>query len=324
MVSYDASKGNFPGYLQLVKRNSTTWATVAYDSTSGLTGVQSTTTQASATPFSWAAMLLSRIERQDIWDQIISTTDTPQIRRIDSFICPSDRDVLSIQDRPGLTYVANTGAWDRLASGLPLSGTNIGEASANGVFFDQTVASPLQSRLSGMRDGAGTTLMLSENIHKTYDPTTPGAPLFCWAASGSAPPNNAGSEQQFGVVWVVANPPQPVAGPTLAGATMANQEGLNRIGNVDVNDPLVMTAMATLPYFARPASAHRNGANVAFCDGHTQLLRDDIDYSVYQRLMTSYGGKCVDPTNWNNELTPPNGVIYKFRTAPPLSNQDFE
>ncbi len=286
--------------------------------------VRSTNAGETPVPFSWAAMLLTRIERQDLWDQIISTTDTPPIRRIDSFICPSDRDVLSIKDRPGLTYVANTGAWDRNASGLPLSGANIGEVSANGVFFDQTVANPLQSRLSGIRDGAGTTLMLSENIHKTYDPNVPGAPLFSWLASGSTPTNNAGSEQQFGMVWVIANPPQPVVGPTLAGAGMTNQEGLNRVGNVDVNDPAVMSAMATLPYFARPASAHRGGANVAFCDGHTQLLRDDIDYTVYQRLMTAYGKKCVDPTNWTNGTNPPNGVIYQFQSAPPLSNQDFE
>lgn len=325
MINYDSSKGNFPGYIQQVKRNSTTWATVAYDSTSGLVGVQSTATLSQAVPFSWAAMLLTRIERQDLWDQMISTTDTPPIRRIDTFICPSDQDVLSTKDRPGLTYVANTGAWDRNTAGLPLSGATAGEVSANGVFFDQTVANPLQSRLSGIRDGAGTTLMLSENIHKTYDPNVPGAPLFCWAASGSTPPNNAGSEQQFGMVWVVANPPQPVAGPTLAGANTTNQEGLNRVGNVDVNDPLVMSAMATLPYFARPASAHGSGANVAFCDGHTQLLRDDIDYTVYQRLMTAYGGKCDDPASQRGSNPPPlPDVIRQFRTAPPLSNQDFE
>jgi prepilin-type N-terminal cleavage/methylation domain-containing protein/prepilin-type processing-associated H-X9-DG protein len=327
MVSYDASKGNFPGYLQLVKRNSTTWATAAYDAPSGTTFVQSTAQQTQAIPFSWAAMLLTRIERQDIWDQIISTTDTPQIRRIDSFICPSDRDVLSFKDRPGLTYVVNTGAWDRNASGLPLSGTNMGDVAANGVFFDQTVASKIQSRLSGIRDGAGTTLMLSENIHKSYDTSASTVPLFSWLASMSPTlantlPNNPCSEQQFGMVWVVpatngSTSPAPLtAGQTTV--TVNDQEPINR------NTSDAVDFRNDMPVFARPASAHRGGANVAFCDGHTQLLRDDIDYLVYQRLMTSYGKKCVDPTDWTKGLTPPNGTIYLFQTAPPLSNQDFE
>ncbi|MCA9185315.1 MAG: DUF1559 domain-containing protein [Pirellulaceae bacterium] len=38
-----------------------------------------------------------------------------------------------------------------------------------------------------------------------------------------------------------------------------------------------------------PGSRHRNGVNVAFCDGHTQFLRSDIDYLVYWHLMTSNG-----------------------------------
>src|SRR5207244_6495813 len=77
MVSYDASKGNYPGYLQTVKRNSTTYATAVIDSSSGRVVVQSTTSTPSV-PFSWAAMLLNRIERQDIWDQIVDH-NTPSV-----------------------------------------------------------------------------------------------------------------------------------------------------------------------------------------------------------------------------------------------------
>ena len=35
-----------------------------------------------------------------------------------------------------------------------------------------------------------------------------------------------------------------------------------------------------------PASNHPDGVIVAFCDGHTQFLLDNIDYRVYQHLMT--------------------------------------
>jgi len=36
-------------------------------------------------------------------------------------------------------------------------------------------------------------------------------------------------------------------------------------------------------------SNHGGGANVSFCDGHQHFLRDDIDYTVYQHLMTPNG-----------------------------------
>ena len=104
MISYDASRQNFPGYIQVVKRGSTNSATAYYDSAANPPGiyVRSATSNETPVPFSWATMLLSRIERQDIWDQIVSSDDTirPAIRRVDTFICPSDRDAFSVADRP--------------------------------------------------------------------------------------------------------------------------------------------------------------------------------------------------------------------------------
>lgn len=38
--------------------------------------------------------------------------------------------------------------------------------------------------------------------------------------------------------------------------------------------------------YARPSSRHGDGAVVSFCDGHTYFLVDDIDYRVFQHLMT--------------------------------------
>jgi prepilin-type N-terminal cleavage/methylation domain-containing protein/prepilin-type processing-associated H-X9-DG protein len=38
---------------------------------------------------------------------------------------------------------------------------------------------------------------------------------------------------------------------------------------------------------ARPSSQHPGGANVSFCDGRAQWLRQDIDYGVYVQLMTT-------------------------------------
>ena len=109
------------------------------------------------------------------------------------------------------------------------------------------------------------------------------------------------------MVWVVNVTPS-------AGTNIDQQERI--CGN---EDDLVYFE-PTIPRFARIGSSHRNGGNVAFCDSHVQFLRSDIDYTVYQRLMTAKGNKCVDPVNHLNL----SGAINTFRTLPPLSNQDFE
>ncbi len=64
--------------------------------------------------------------------------------------------------------------------------------------------------------------------------------------------------------------------------------------------------------------------NVVFADGHTQYLRDDIDYIVYQRLITPNGRNCVDPVNWGNPVGSSPPAIVTFRKAPPLSEADYQ
>jgi prepilin-type processing-associated H-X9-DG protein len=115
----------------------------------------------------------------------------------------------------------------------------------------------------------------------------------------------------------VSENPQP-------GNTFVDQEPINRAGDdVYGNDPMFDP---NLPRFARPASNHPNGVSVAFCDGHTDFLRDDVEYVVYQQLLTANGKKCVDPRDHNAGVKPPDPAhpIYKFRTAPPLSEDDFQ
>ena len=159
-----------------------------------------------------------------------------------------------------------------------------------------------------IRDGAGTTLMLSENSDKSIEPVPANGPYFTWIGGDSI---DFGTEQQLGMVWVVETEPQP-------GNNIDEQERINRNADDLVDfDP-------TTPRFARPASKHPGGVNVAFMDGHGQFMREDIDYIVYQQLLTSEGRKCVDPTDWTQELTSPTGFIYQFRAAPPLSGSDYQ
>ena len=51
------------------------------------------------------------------------------------------------------------------------------------------------------------------------------------------------------------------------------------------------------PRYARPASAHSGGFNVAMCDGSARFVADIIDYGVYCVLMASDGSKANDPNS---------------------------
>lgn len=314
MISYESSRGQYPGQCQLVKRGQTEYLAARDTDNNGKLEVYNET-KANAWSISWAAMLLPRMERQDIWDKLVDRTADSGvssglsmesfeiIRPIESFVCPSDTDARSVADRAALTYIANSGAWDRDTGYNFLMPTtaklDIGDTVDNGVFlnraeYERAGTQAPSNRMGNIKDGAGTTLMLSENIHKDYD-TLP----FTWLA---------GTEQQLGMVWVVNTTPTP----------SNNLDGQERIDGQEGS-----TFDAKLPRFARPASAHGNGVNVTFCDGHGMFLRDDIDYTVYQRLMTTNGKKCVDPIKWTNSLSA-GQPIYIFRNKPPLSNQDYE
>ncbi len=313
-IHHDSAKGQLPGFSQFVKRSTSEYADVGYDNVERKFTVKTTTATtpsqiASVAGLSWAGVLTSKLERNDIWDGIVNPADKTipvPMPPIATFICPSDPEVSAFPDTAGLSYSANCGGWDRGSSGtflIPTSANpNVGDTVDNGVFFDlaeyeRNGTKGPSARMSNIKDGAGTTLMFAENINKTYfDPSN--APLFGWLT---------GREQQLGIVWVVptsGTAPQP-------GNSINDQE---RIGG---NESDLVDFDSSFPRFARPASAHGSGANVAFCDGHSMYLRDDIDYIVYVQLMTPNGRKCVDPANHANNLTP-------FRNAPPLAEKDYE
>jgi prepilin-type processing-associated H-X9-DG protein len=268
---------------------------------------------------SWAARILPQLERQDLWDRIVNGADFPGdaqstvISPVDVFVCPADTDLTSVPDNAGLTYVANTGAWDwnntsgnfDLANFL--SGANMGDTKDNGLFMNLTMGTA-NNRLSNVKDGTGTTLMLSENIHKDTD--------FSWFGVVGTAGNADGGEGEFGMVWVV-----PASGttPTYAypGSTANEQVRFSYVDPKDTSFP------DKGPWYTRPASKHPGGSvNVIFADGHGRAIEPSIDYLVYQQLMTPNGAKCVDPTNWNN-VNPPSGPIYLFRTAAPVAEKDI-
>jgi prepilin-type N-terminal cleavage/methylation domain-containing protein/prepilin-type processing-associated H-X9-DG protein len=316
-VAHDSAKGQLPGMTQFIKRGNAEWATVDLKAPKWVVA-SSTAAPSSGNTYglSWAAILLPRLERNDIWDSIVQPPvqqGEVQMPPVAVFVCPSYGDALSAPDTLALTYSVNSGGWDpRSAStGALTLATKKGDTVDNGVFadaagYERASAKAPITRMGAIKDGAGTTIMMAENIHKTYYDAS-NVPTFSWLTG-----TRTGVEQQLGMVWVV--PPSGQTAPQ-PGDTINNQE---RIGGNSAN---VADFPPNMPRFARPASAHGSGANIAFCDGHSQYLRDDIDYIVYVQLMTPNGRKCVDPDNHDNGL--PTGNIAAYRSAPPLAEKDY-
>jgi prepilin-type N-terminal cleavage/methylation domain-containing protein/prepilin-type processing-associated H-X9-DG protein len=314
-VNHETARGEFPGYAQFVKRAKTEWADIGFNGDQGkftvVSRIITNPTPSNLTDvaaFSWATILLPRLERQDIWDQIVQPPRNNSgepievlIPRMEVFLCASDTDAVAQANIAGLSYSGNTGAWD-------WNGDNfLGDSVDNGVFFSMADAERAgvkkgpKTRMGSIKDGAGTTIMYAENFHKNYLAAT-GAPMFSWL--GNAVPAEI-MEQRFGIVWVANTQPQP-------GNTREDQERINGNSTGTVQFPF------DIPAFARPAGTHGGGVNVAFCDGHGDFIVDSIDYIVYQQLLTPDGRKCVDPAG-----TATINEIQKFQAAPPLAEDDY-
>jgi prepilin-type N-terminal cleavage/methylation domain-containing protein/prepilin-type processing-associated H-X9-DG protein len=256
MQTYASQKQQLPGRVN----------NVSYNSASG----------PGTTAVSWVAALLPFTERSDIWDEIrAADLAAAEIPRLELVICPSD--VQASGATPGLSFVGNAGYWD-----IPASDNPSGDFPENGIFLGRldTDGSRLvaiegpRMNLDQIKDGVATTLLLSENV-QAGRPDSPGG-------SDSAPASwlLSPTEQGDGFVW-------------------ANEYPLNqRTSQAQINwgmedDPYDRRIR---PYrYCRPSSNHPDGINVAFCDGHGTFIRDDIDYRVYQQLMTTQGRKAKVP-----------------------------
>jgi prepilin-type N-terminal cleavage/methylation domain-containing protein len=300
LISYSTGgKGSFPGWAQSQK-------------------VQ-TGTGVGVIPISWAAKILPQIDQQTLRDQLLDgsmASDAPP--RVDVFICPSDA---SVNPKLGtLTYVVNAGMPDPLQHPLPAAYAS-SDVPANGVCMD------LRDGRKGtankdIKDGAASTLLTSENVHKDIDvsgmPCTWLGPLqtnflsTTPAASAANSTMTTNPEQRFGMVWPY------ISGSHLNPGKM-NIQPFNR--DFDQNDtPAPYSTFGSR--FARPASEHGEVFVVSFCGGNTREINENIDFRVYQQLMTPDGQKIAeadDPTYLIEKDLP---TAERFM-VPPLNDADY-
>ena len=123
---------------------------------------------------SWAAKLLPQLDQTALWEQLLTNNNGNGVTNsqganvsiftspplVEVFACPSD--VKPSAEIGYLSYVANSGTSD---VDWALNGAN--DSNFNGVFQNLLRDGATAVRFgSDIKDGAATTLLLSENIHK--------------------------------------------------------------------------------------------------------------------------------------------------------------
>jgi len=238
------------------------------------------TTAVTANTVGWPIMLLPALERNDVYASwaAASPTSTPALGyptgfpssvdpSISLFICPTSPPD-STSD-PVMSYCANVGSTALTA--LSSSGK---QYKADGVLLD---AVGVPNQYSGARnsidsistgDGASNTILFSEKcgsfvlLNCRYN----AIPLPITAITGLVPTSlltatGTGAVAGFGLFGVAS-------GQTI---------------NTGSSGPTA----GTVGYETVPSSKHPGGVIAAFCDGHTQFVKDSISPWVYAQLLTS-------------------------------------
>jgi len=232
----------------------------------------------------WVVMILPQLERNDIYQKWLDPSSTSAQRNLflRFAICPSDPPEQIGGGATPLAYVINCGNDDATINSQ--SGLIHWNSRECGVAFDRSINNPsanwIQNSLDyiSTHDGAENTILLAENVRIIRPDSPQGAAIERnWSPTYPRNFGNVGIQWASGVfnntdVWWT--PP-----------------GANTPEVCKINQDLE-------GYHARPSSRHPNGFVATFCDGHTQFVRQDVDYLVFQHLMTpssAEAGKKLDP-----------------------------
>lgn len=263
-ITFVTAKNHFPGYQGLLNGSS-----------------------AQPRPVTWVAYLLPSLEREDLFSNLNdpSFDDVQYPEGITQFLpilhCPS----MGSPNREIATnsYVANAGYDPRSTNPENIKNA---QTQNNGIFHDHIsqglggVGGP-KVALTDIRDGQSNTLLYTENLTQ-YLNAIPWGGIKPEMGSPTAYINNSFVEKhKHTFAWLILSEDD--------GETVKINGGRN-------SEPLPMGSDT-----ARPASEHQGGVNVTFADRRTMFMREDIDYHVYQQLMTPFG-KRSDMVNKNYVL----------------------
>jgi type II secretory pathway pseudopilin PulG len=319
VIMFETSKKRYPGYVE--RRP----------------GPDSLLNTADDVNYSWITKILPYIDQEPVYDRwpphpsafidppgpIYAPPNQPQHffpPAVTLFRCPDDTTMQTEPNKwlntttggdvrsPWTSYVANAGFLPLPTDPQPLSFPSGGtfnyvnyrawaNRKANGV-FQNLVANPMaKTALVDLKDGAGSTLMLSENLQAGYWHSVGSyvieSPLPLWDSQ-----RRTRLDTTF--VWLFAGDATQTDNlPSGASISPATPEiGVNGGVDFQVGNQRVTTSDFLYPCFAasaRPSSQHGDVVVVSFADGRTQLLSQDINYYVYQSLMTPNNTKSDMP-----------------------------
>ena len=247
----------------------------------------------------WTVALLPFSEQQPVFDQwdnpsvVLGTDITPNIPL---FRCPSDFNI-ELKGYGSTSYVANTGHRPSHLATYSSAKVTIDAAQkkSNGVFLDRITPGISGSgivRIDDIIDGISTTIAFSENVHSGQ----------WWVAD---PTDSDVARYNSGMVWFyVAEPSTPPAVPPGSAVTQRMKVNgdvaeLNTLSMGPTSGPGAFpgTSLGDIT-LARPSSSHSNGVYVSFLGENVSFIRANIDYHVYQQLLTP-NGQASDMPNTN-------------------------
>jgi len=278
-------------------------------------------------PATWGVHLLPYLEQQSLFDRLqVSTndsgmgansTDLLSMIAIEAYICPDDQN-----GGPGsMSFVANAGyiandLWDDANSQVHSVGLydfdfntagvkNADDnqvAASSGVFWREVNNGGQVSTLDRISsaDGTSQTVLLSENINTRNYVIGSGVP------GGWVSPYQG--ENSFGIAIAATtaagtstvsdyNTPGGIgidsgaSGASKARGLILNANAIADTGNgpaCKINANLQTAGDGASP---RPASLHPGVVNMAFADGSCKVISQNIDESVYCRLLTPIGNR---------------------------------
>jgi prepilin-type N-terminal cleavage/methylation domain-containing protein/prepilin-type processing-associated H-X9-DG protein len=247
----------------------------------------------------WVVSLLPYLDAQptfEVWTQdkypvLVTEGGTPIYTKsaapnLAIMQCPSSS---TLNSPRGLnSYIANAG----MSHLPPPSQTFTFEQSMkrdNGVFNSKWGEVGPAVRADDLKDGLGNTVLFSESLQaQPWHQILPGGEAASFAAlSDPAAAVGAGVHRAArfpqGFVWHWRDP----KGFSSAAAPEAEILINGTPGGADLFG-LTMTD-ANAFSVARPSSAHNGGVNMGFADGSSKFVSEQIDYRVYQAIMTPRG-----------------------------------
>lgn len=274
-------------------------------------------------PAPWSVHLLPYLEQQALFDRLQSNNNDASLysaanmtnglsaNAIEAYICPDDQN----GGNGSLSFVANAGyidgnvwaisgdqthevtrydyAFDGTSS--PNSADDAEVAASSGVFWRASNNGGQVNTLDRISaaDGTSQTILLSENINTRN--FVAGSVIGGWVSPFTG-------EIAFGIAVPNSGTNFEIADATTAGGIGAAATASKAIGMILNGDAIAGTygpaskinanlQTAVDGASARPGSLHPGVVNMAFADGSCKVISQDIDESVYSRLLTPIGNR---------------------------------